>query len=893
LLPPHCPCPRSDPFCRLAIAATKPKAGSDAWRSTARRDKALNPSWAGDPAATFEFPVQATSKNAYTNKIFLEVLDWDKFSRNDLLGEVQLEWTQEVVMPGQVARETFSPPEQVDWCLCVDKAVEMELVLQDPDGRVGKKSVSNRVKVLAAPARQKDAGFGTVRVRLELVRMDVQTFREECDSLFDELDTHNAGSLALEDIKAGMDTMASRTGLVHSAKSFFKAGDTNHDERMTKDEFFTKVESDVVAASRQGRETLMASAASALKKERAPPEFKKDLQLKAASLKKNLPNCIDDPDQMALVAQALKWMRAEESTIRLLTHKDDVGHVVSQLEVLIAAMLIATPQLAENVFAVEVAQQALSFVILQFGHACIRKHKMPSTETTSWAEQVAMWTKQMERMKNALSSVKTGVPTTEIHMYTTVMSEGISLLYDVRKDAVVSAGKLGISLLKSVTTGKADRDLANNAIAILKSGAALAQRGHTKPLIETIWLLDNVQCQVIDELKAEFVKGVWAPGSPDGGEADFIQKTKATFCELEAAVLGKTAQFEVIGFWAKVLADLGRFEVTVGGRDDPVTVSMPNELRAFFLEGSDEEFSQFEGLVKLAAFGDDKPGHRLSRARSVAAAASHAIDFNKGLDANLRELTEQAVECLEREAKQHVESLLGTLSRHVKDKMVAALDQGSLSVMREISDVANSDDAERSLDTLLTAASKLVHAVSSSAQACEKLADKATATFATVDAKVEPFLWNFRKFEVLVETLAYTDIQVYTDAINTVIFSQKDELVKKLISGVTEVENTVMAEVKTAKGIIDSKLDAIAKAALDMYEPGRTLVGVVDAVVTIREAWVRVSPLLEKVWQLYHTIEVDLPTILNIVDSILSCSNVASPSAGARVYKHISLPKPC
>jgi hypothetical protein len=61
-----------------------------------------------------------------------------------------------------------------------------------------------------------------------------------------------------------------------------------------------------------------------------------------------------------------------------------------------------------------------------------------------------------------------------------------------------------------------DKDLVKNLKASLTSGARLAKRGHAKPVVQTIWMIQQIKWHIIGELKVARENADWAQGGREG-----------------------------------------------------------------------------------------------------------------------------------------------------------------------------------------------------------------------------------------------------------------------------------------------------------------------------------------------------------------------------------------
>jgi hypothetical protein len=481
-----------------------------------------------------------------------------------------------------------------------------------------------------------------------------------------------------------------------------------------------------------------------------PPEFAKDLITKTGLLTEHLTECLYDRNQMAKVAKILQWMRQNQLFIAWLGSGNGNKRQFSTCLVkttgnLISAMTKASMQLDENVFAIEIASQALTFVQLLFGSVVVNKQKLIIEEELAgeltWEEQMQTWASGIETLQRKLS-VKTDVPTTELCMYMAIMGSGVSLLHNPKIWKAI--GKLGVSVFKSVVFQKPADSLFTDLKSALKVGAQIARRGHSKPIMETVWMMEQIKWHILVDLKIAANEDNWK----GVGEKEFVKKTMETCAYLESEVIMHTGQFEVVGSWAKMLADLACAQIET---ENMVKVRTPDRLCKFLLVGSSEGSGsiKFNGLISLTSFGDVESKNKIERARRVATAANNAVDPMKSLDENLHQYTARAITWLRREAQSFYQTLIGALCCELASNdsplSQAGFQKHSNAVLGDI-ELAMENDVI--LARASNAAKNMVESAQNSFVALQNLADQASALVQSIDKKMEPLLWNIRKFEV-------------------------------------------------------------------------------------------------------------------------------------------------
>jgi hypothetical protein len=136
----------SDPYVRLA-AGTKPVGGKWVHKTSVKKEE-LCPRWSEENV--FSVVVEADATGAATGQLHLQVMEWDKIGKDDFLGEVSVDLAM-IMSEGD------------------DAVVEWEGSLLDPEGKVSKKGVAKRRKMLESGefgGAYSDSGYGKIKIEL-------------------------------------------------------------------------------------------------------------------------------------------------------------------------------------------------------------------------------------------------------------------------------------------------------------------------------------------------------------------------------------------------------------------------------------------------------------------------------------------------------------------------------------------------------------------------------------------------------------------------------------------------------------------------------------------------------------------------------------------------------
>ena len=211
-----------------------------------------------------------------------------------------------------------------------------------------------------------------------------------------------------------------------------------------------------------------------------------------------------------------------------------------------------------------------------FGYVCVHGN-MIIADSKMWREQNGRWTSSAIKISKHLAGLKTYAPIAEIQLHTDILIAGIPLLYSPAVDAVKTFAKLGVSLIKSVLTMSPQPDLVKNVTASLRLGSQLAQRGQRRPVLEQVWMIEQIKWQILSRLHHESAKEDWGAVGRD----KFVKETRRSFVELEEQVISKTDRLEIIGAYVSRPRIHARF-ISV-----PFFRSLPTHSRSWVFSDKD------------------------------------------------------------------------------------------------------------------------------------------------------------------------------------------------------------------------------------------------------------------------------------------------------------------